>query len=373
MSLMVDGDEYLWGDIMKIAFHFDADHERFDRYDGIPVTKEIFRQLLLEDTANLHLKVFIGDIIAMDYLRDKKNRDEIWRGFFMPPRPVWQSLRPDFMDYLYNKKVFVAAFEGMGAKLRDKLHEVMLNDDTYLGAQQIHEANPVHWVLYGASLIPLYRITGRNLRLLYSIGSENEWNEAVAVNFRDELPFSSITFEELSVSHTILDTYSSYEHASRVVNLSTMLYDHLNLVADQMMLRLTDLAPDLYDNMHTALMGFEDVESPGGLSAAARASRSLLGALAARIDFRGGGRESIPPDYLDRIRSYIKEHASGFQRESLLSQLTDICVRIDRLQKGGGGMGDGDSLMEGGRLLLGLVIFVCDLVLLSPAKNWEAV
>lgn len=346
---------------MKIAFHFDADHERFDRYDGLPVIKEIFRQLLQQDTSNLHLKVFTGDIVAIDYLRDKKNRDEIWRGFFMPPRPVWQSLRPDFMDFLYNKKVFVAAFEGMGSRLRDKLHEALLNDDTYLGAQQIHEANPVHWVLYGASVIPLYRITGTNLRLFYSLGSDDEKDKALAVNFRNDVPFSNITFEELSVPHTILDSYSSYEHASRVANLSTMLYDHLNLVADQVMLRLTDLAPDLYDNMHGTLIEFEDVENPGGLERAAKGCRRMIEVLAGRIS---EDKDHLPAGSFDRLRAYISARAAGPGKELLLSQLQDISLRIDKLINSDSGMQDSDFLMEGGRLLLGLLIFTCDILLL---------
>lgn len=354
---------------MKIAFHFDADHERFDRYDGIPVTKEIFRQLLQGDTANLHLKVFTGDIVALDYLKDKSNREEIWRGFFMPPRPVWQSLRPDFMDFLYNKKVFVVAFEGMGPRLRDKLHEALLNDDTYLGAQQIHEANPVHWVLYGASLVPLYRITGTSLRLFYTIGSENEMDEALAVNFRDDLPFSSIAFEEMAVSHTILDTYSSYEHASRVANLSTMLYDHLNLVADQVMLRLTDLAPDLYDRMHETLIEFEDLDNPGGLARAAVAGRKMLKVIAGRLSSSGEGGATFHEDYLDRLTAYIFERAGGTQRENLLSQLQDIKARIHKHVTSDRSMDDVDSLFEGGRLLLGLLIFICDIVLLGPPKS----
>lgn len=346
---------------MKIAFHFDADHERFDRYDGLPVIKEIFRQLLQQDTSNLHLKVFAGDIVALDYLLDKKNREEIWRGFFMPPRPVWQSLRPDFMDFLYNKKVFVVAFEGMGSRLRDKLHEALLNDDTYLGAQQIHEANPVHWVLYGASLIPLYRITGTNLRLFYSLGSDDEKDKALAVNFRNDVPFSNITFEELAVPHTILDSYSSYEHASRVANLSTMLYDHLNLVADQVMLRLTDLAPDLYDNMHGTLIEFEDVENPGGLERAGRGCRRMIEVLAGRIS---EDKDHLPAGSFDRLRAYISARAAGPGKELLFSQLQDIEMRIDKFINSDSSMQDSDFLMEGGRLLLGLLIFTCDILLL---------
>ena len=324
---------------MKIAFHFDADHERFDRYDGMPVIKEIFRQLLQrQETTGLHLKVFSGDIAALDYVRDRKNREELWRGFFMPPRPVWQSLRPDFMDFLYNRKIFVAAFEGMGSRLRDSMHEVLLNDETYLGAQQVHEANPVHWVLYGASVLPLCRITGKALHLFYSIGSDDLKDQAVASYLTEALPFESVTFEEMAVSHTILDSYSSYEHASRVVNLSTALYDHLNLVADQVLLRLTDLAPELYDQLHNTLMAFGDLENPGGPAKAAGACRDMLDSLAVSTNLPG-------------------------------AQLRDIMDRIKSLEGCGEGLENPDPLLEGGRLILELLVFICDLIMPAASKT----
>lgn len=356
---------------MKTAFHFDADHERFDRYYGLPVIKEIFRALLNQDTSSLHIKVFAGNICVLDYLRDKKNREELLRGLFTPPRPVWQSLRPDFIDFLFNRKIFTLAFEGMSARLRDTLHEVLLNDDTYLGGQQVHEANPVHWVLYGASLLPSYRIVGSNLRLFYSIGHGDEKDEGLAEDFRVDLPFSSVTFEELEVHHTILDSYSSYEHASRVANLSSKLYDHLNLLADQMMLRLTDLAPSLYQSMYETLTEFEDIETPEELTKAAQSCRKMLETMASQLSppedqpEKSDGKSRST--YIDRLQEYISNTLSG---NVLLSQLEDINSRsykiLDQTYRG---TYNSDPRMEAGRLLIGLLIFINDVIMLAAPSS----
>ncbi|MFZ5651379.1 MAG: hypothetical protein ACOY4I_11070 [Bacillota bacterium] len=353
---------------MKIAFHFDADHERFDRYYGLPVIKEIFCLLLQRDISSLHLKLFTGSICVLDYLRDKKNREELLKGLFTPPRPVWQSLRPDFIDYLFNRKIFVIAFEGMSARLRDTMHDALLNDETYLGAQQIHEANPVHWVLYGASLMPSYRVAGPNLRLFYSLGQGDEKDEGLAEDFRADLPFKSVTFEEMEIPHTILDSYSSYEHASRVANLSSKLYDHLNLVADQLMLKITDLSPNLYQDMHTTLTGFEDIDTPEELSRAAMSCRKMIEALADRLSPPESGQEAggdmMKTSHPERLRQYIA--GSGPGSDVLLSQLQDITSRsftiLDQTYRGN--YGD-DPRMDAGRLLIGLLVFIYDVISLD--------
>ncbi|MFZ5648689.1 MAG: hypothetical protein ACOY30_13835 [Bacillota bacterium] len=352
---------------MKIAFHFDADHERFDRYYGLPVIKEIFCLLLNRDTSNLHLKVFTGNICVLDYIRDKKNREELLKGLFTPPRPVWQSLRPDFIDYLFNRKIFVIAFEGMSARLRDTMHDALLNDETYLGAQQIHEANPVHWVLYGASLLPSYRIVGPNLRLFYSLGHGDEKDEGLAEDFRAELPFSTVTFEEMEVPHTILDSYSSYEHASRVANMSSKLYDHLNLVADQLMLKITDLSPNLYQDMYKTLTEFEDIDTSEELARAAISCRKMLEVLADRLSPPESGPEAGSEGktgQLDRLREYIAR--SGTESDILLSQLQDITSRSFKIldQTYRGTYGD-DPRMDAGRMLIGLLVFIHDVISLA--------
>ncbi|MFZ5645316.1 MAG: hypothetical protein ACOY46_17225 [Bacillota bacterium] len=356
---------------MKAAFHFDSDHERFDRNYGLPVIKEIFRLLLQMDMSNLHLKIFAGNICSLDYIRDKKNREDLLRGLFNPPRPVWQSLRPDFIDYLYNRKIFVLAFEGISARLRDYLHEALLNDETYLGSQQVHEANPVHWVLYGASLIPSYRIVGSNLRLFYSAGKGDEKDQGLAEDLKADLPFSNVTFEELEVHHTILDSYSSYEHASRVANLSSKLYDHLNLLADQLMLKLNDLAPGLYKDMFVTLAEFDNIETPEDLARAAMACRKMLASLSDRL----ASKEKIPenrdfskPDITSGLKSYISN--LGTEKEVLLCMLEDINGRsykaLDQVYRG---TFNCDPRLEAGRLLIGLLIFINDIITVTAHSS----
>ncbi|MEA3281981.1 MAG: hypothetical protein U9Q68_05395, partial [Euryarchaeota archaeon] len=150
---------------MKVAFHFNVDLEGFRSYYGTPITETCFRILLAQDPSRLHFKIFRGDLLVSNYIHDAKKRDKLMRGLLRPPRPLWQSLHPDFPELILTHKIYVLVFEGMESKIRDVLHVSLEDDEAYFGAQQVHEANPIHWVLYGASLIPSYRLLGTELRL----------------------------------------------------------------------------------------------------------------------------------------------------------------------------------------------------------------
>lgn len=157
---------------MKVAFHFNADLEGFSGYYGTPIEEMCFRILLVQDPSRLHFKIFCGDLLISNYIRDAEKRDKLIRGLLRPPRPLWQSLHPNFPELILAHRIYVLVFEGMGSKIRDVLHTDLESNKAYLGAQQVHEANPIHWVLYGASLIPSYRLLGRELRLFLLHGRE---------------------------------------------------------------------------------------------------------------------------------------------------------------------------------------------------------
>ena len=355
---------------MKVAFHFNADLKRFGGYYKPPIEEKCFRLLLARDTSQLHLKIFCGDLLIGDYIQDAEKRDKLIRGLLRPPCPLWQSLHPDFPELMLTHNIYVLAFEGMGSKLRDVLHTSLEGDEAYFGAQQVHEANPVHWLLYGASLVPAYRLLGKELRLFYFMSDEDNRDEGMAEHWR-KLPFSLVTFEDLGVRHTILDTYDSYEHARRVADLCETLVEHLGSLADQILLRLEDLAPQLHDMLYSAFQRLEHLETSEDLAQASLSSRRILKALADVVypphKELVEGRRVTDKEYLNRLWAYISGHLSGTNKESLLLELSDTGRRVDRLNAlANKGIHDKVSLSEARRLLLGEVILLYDLLILAP-------
>ena len=355
---------------MKVAFHFNADLKGFRGYYGTPIKEICFRVLLAQDPSQLHLKIFCGDLLVSKYIYDAKKRDKLMRGLLRTPCPLWQSLHPDFPELMLTHKIYVLVFEGIGNKICDVLHTSLEGYEAYLGAQQVHETNPIHWVLYGASLVPSYRLLGKELRLLYSVGEKDTRDEGMAEHWR-KLPFSSVTFEDLGVRHTIFDTYDSYEHACRVADLSETLINHLDGVADQVLLRLSDMAPQLTDVLYSAFQRLEHLETSEDLAYASLSCRRILENLADVVypprKELVGGRRVADKEYRNRLWAYISDRLSGREKELLLSELNDIGRRVDKLYDiANKGIHDKVSLSEARRLLLGEVILLYDILTLAP-------
>jgi hypothetical protein len=267
-------------------------------------------------------------------------------------------------------RIYVLVFEGMGSKIRDVLHTSLEDNEAYLGAQQVHETNPIHWVLYGASLTPSYRLLGKELRLFYFMGEKVTRDEGMAEHWR-KLPFSSVTFEDLGVRHTIFDTYNSHKHACHVADLSETLVDHLDGLADQVLLRLADLAPQLTDMLYSAFQRLEHLETSEDLAYASLSCRRILKDLADALYLPRKelveGRRVTDKEYRNRLWAYISDCLSGREKELLIAELNDIGRRVEKLDAlANKGIHDKVSLSEARRLLLGEVILLYDILTLAP-------
>lgn len=195
-------------------------------------------------------------------------------------------------------------------------------------------------------------------------------NEDMAKHWR-KLPFSSVTFEDLGVKHTIFDAYDSYEHACRVTDLSEILVNHLGDLADQVLLRLSDIAPQIPDMLYSAFQRFEHLETSEELAQASISCRRILEDLADAVypprKELVKGRKVTDKEYRNRLWAYISDCLSSRDKELLLSELDDVGRRVDKIDAlANKGIHDKVSLSEVRRLLLGEVILLYDLLTLAP-------
>ncbi len=218
--------------------------------------------------------------------------------------------------------------------------------------------------------MPTYRLLGGELRLFYSMGEEDTRDEGMAEHWR-KLGFSSVTFEDLGVRHTILDACNSYEHARRVADLSETLIDHLGGLADQVLLRLADLAPQLRDILYSAFQRLELLQTCEDLAEASLSCRRILKALADVVypprKELVQGRRVTDQEYRNRLWAHISDCLSGRGKELLLSDVEDIGARLDKLDAlATKGLHDKVSLSEARRLTLGVIILLYDILTLRP-------
>jgi hypothetical protein len=150
-------------------------------------------------------------------------------------------------------------------------------DDAYLGALEIHAANPTHWGLYQHSLIPKYRFFNCELRVFYRAFEEAEGADVVQIpDYLQKLPFRSVTREDLGVRHTIFDAYDSFGHAKRVAEVADSASQQLALVAGDVLLRVGDLNPQLIDALYAMLNAFRSIEAKEEVAHVALSCRRFL-------------------------------------------------------------------------------------------------
>lgn len=366
---------------MKVAFHFNADHPKFGVYYGLLIEEICFRALLRADLSSVNVKVFRGDLLIHFHVRNQKQLEAVRKTLLVPEGSVWSALSPKFGDYLLKHNIDVVLFEGMPRKLRDHLHKSLCGEEAYLGALQIHEAIPIHWVLYGESLIPAYRIVGSTLRKFYYEGEDRD--EGLVEHWR-KLPFKKVEFEDPGFKYTIFDKYNSFERAKRMADLTEDLGDILGFVAESVITRVADIAPKIPDMLYSALARLETASTEEDYAQLAVSCRRILKRLADALypprSEKVNGRSVTEDKYINRLWAYLKQQLKKTDSQLVLSELEDIGNRIDRLYDlaSKGVHADIDPL-EARRVLLRTVMLLDDCLILTPQPkisktemDWEA-
>jgi hypothetical protein len=116
---------------VNVAFHFNADAEKYRGYYGKPIQEMFFRLLLNASQRDVHLKIFCGDLLAWQYLGNAETRQRVL-GNLLGYDLRWKDIDPnEFGDALFSKRIYVLAVEGLTAALRDQIHLQLKMDDAY--------------------------------------------------------------------------------------------------------------------------------------------------------------------------------------------------------------------------------------------------
>jgi hypothetical protein len=356
---------------VNIAFHFNADAEKYGGYYGKPIQELFFRLLLSASQEDVHLKIFCGDLLVWEYLRNPEARERVLRGL-LGHDLRWKDIDPnEFADALFSKRIYVLAVEGLTPALRDQIHLQLKKDDAYLGAVEIHAANPTHWRLYQRSLIPKYRFFNGELRVFYYALEEAEGADVVQIlDYLQKLPFRSLTREDLGVRHTVFDAYDSFEHASRVAHVADSVSGHVASVASDVLLRLGDVNPQLIDALYAMLNAFGSMETKEEAAHVALSCRRFLEGLAdvlypARAETPGGRKVGMG-QHINRLWAYAEERLPKDERRAIQEQLEDLGHRIDRIHDlANKGLHARISRSDAGRLIVALVVLTYDLLSLA--------
>ncbi len=119
---------------MKAAFHFDAD-QHGGSY-GPPIQKLLFDRLMKVPRGRRHLVIYLGDLVAYDYVRGAGGPSEL---FALLVRNAWSTLDPSVMtDALEHRRIYVLLVEGLMRQDAEAVDSELRRSESYLGALDVN-------------------------------------------------------------------------------------------------------------------------------------------------------------------------------------------------------------------------------------------
>ena len=339
---------------MKISYHFDADDESLGSYYGGPIREVLMKAILKSRVMDLHSKIFQGDLLLRNMSSDVEELDEHrWihrfnkdkymqnmENLLNPGSHIWCTISSETIERLVENNVWVMCFESISFNDAKKIDEVLSQTRFYLGAIQVDETSPVHWAAYSGSIVPYYRIIGKNLNVFWDGISDDSKDEGHLEGLK-ELGFKNVSFESLNGQFTIFDNYHNYEHARRIAELKTDLGDSLASLADQVISRLSDPAPEIGSKLWSALRSFNRAEVNEDYAQVAASCRRVIEYVADRLfppqDEDVNGRKVGKGQYKNRILAFAsRELASNTNIELVAVSVESLATQLDKL----GGLND---------------------------------
>jgi len=167
-----------------------------------------------------------------------------------------------------------------------KLHKLLLPEECYLGAIQVDDADKIHWELYSDALPLRYRVSDREVAVLYD---ETQGDE-LSPEEREEdskrllgMGFERVLFEQTHGKHTIFDKYHNFQQARRVAEWKSKFGDVLGFMADEVVCRLGDHIPELPDKLWAAIETYDNAETDEQYAQVSATCRRILETVADRL------------------------------------------------------------------------------------------
>lgn len=165
------------------------------------------------------------------------------------------------MDCIFRHNVFVICFESIDLLAAEKLDRYLTEKiPSYIGALEVDETSPIHWTVYSDYIGPFLRIVNKDLFVFWDGISEESKNTGAMEYFRS-LPFNKLEYESLNGKHTIFDEFHDFEQAKRIAEWKHQFGSLLAFIADDVINKLGDSAPDLGNKLWAALKTFNEAET----------------------------------------------------------------------------------------------------------------
>lgn len=289
---------------------------------------------------------------------------------------VWSTFTgPDLVDCAHSINMAGMIVDSLAPADARAMHVNLLKEGGYLGAIQVSAKNPAHWDVFENAIGAAdFRVYGDELRVFcrgFEVAASDERDHLTFNHWKEVGIFSSVRWEDVGVAGSIFDQYYTYEHAGRVAELEDMLSGQLTFVLHEVLMRASELDPDLMSRLHAAIKAFEHHDTAEQLAHVSLSCRRYIEKLADTLypprKERINGRDLGLDKYRNRLWAYISDRLdSGTAAAVCLANFKDLGERIDALSRAANkGLHDAITASDVNRLLMTLLVVSHDLLTLE--------
>lgn len=196
---------------MKIAFHFNADDQSLTEDYGTPIVQRIFRLLLGRRGLRIDSRILLGDlrlhelnisrsnIISSRYLPAQEMPRALATHMLLGPRnSIYCTLTRKSVQKILLHNIFVVYLKNISLWQAQYLGNHLNRFQSYIGALEINDKNPLHRCLYEYRLIESCHIKNRKLDILMSLDSDEGISELIIVGLM-RLGFDSVRVKRVLI------------------------------------------------------------------------------------------------------------------------------------------------------------------------------
>lgn len=376
---------------MKVAFHFDS-RNLSAGIGGEFFNRQLLRAILADEEPDVSTRVFAGDLLLWSFAikaesvetvesggrtgiseRHVFQRDsfiELAERWLAESVQGWHLLSRALIDAVFQDSVYTICLESVSALVAARLHERLSQHEGYLGVLEINDESGVHWGLYSMSLIPLLRVIGRTAYLFRDPWDEAETDDQAA-SLRG-LGFRRVETEALNGKYTIFDEYASFFHAQRVARWKQGAGSLLAFVADEVVTRLGDSAPELGPRLLAAFNALNRAEGGEEYAQVAVTCRRVVeyvtDAIFPPTEETRDGRKLGGPQFRNRLLAFADDQHRSDTNIDLVAISTDaLRQQVEKLAALSNKGVHGEVVRaEARRCLLRTVMLLDDIISLKP-------
>jgi hypothetical protein len=240
---------------MKAAFHFKVSPTK--GIYGPPIIREVFSELLKLRGHLVNSKIAIGDLLVWDALK-KVDHAIVLNRLLQFEQQTWKKFNAENIHFLVDEIVFVVCFESIAKDTAEALDASLYKSPDYIGAYEINDADPYHWIWYGERIGPKFRIVNKVLYQLYASEEQMPEDSLLALS---GLGFQKIENEFTAMRYSVFDANHNFESARRLAEWKNQAGNMLATVVDNIISSLIDAAPNLGDKLWAMLNTYHSSET----------------------------------------------------------------------------------------------------------------